>query len=168
MTESASHAPRGLEIAPDLLNRLMPMYLWLDPEGAIIARGSTLAKVLPDRALTGTSFFDLFRIRRPARAERMEDLRKLFDARLLLQLCAPPKTGFRGIAVPLGGGQGALVNLSSGIELTEAVERHGLNNADFPPTDLSIELLYFAEAKSAVMDQLHDLNRRLQKARLTA
>ncbi|TMV84795.1 GGDEF domain-containing protein, partial [Thioclava sp. BHET1] len=146
----------------------MSMYLWLDARGGVIRAGPTLCKILPEAGQQGISFFDLFRIRRPARVEGMAALSASFGKRLLLQMRDPPETGFRGIAVPLGGDQGALVNLSFGIELTDAVQRHGLRNADFSPTDLSVELLYLAEAKSAVMDQLHDLNRRLQKARLMA
>ena len=70
--------------------------------------------------------------------------------------------------MPLGPGQGMLVNLSFGIAVAEAVRDHALTDADFAVTDLAIELLYLHEAKSAVMDELNGLNLRLQAARAAA
>jgi diguanylate cyclase (GGDEF)-like protein len=61
-----------------------------------------------------------------------------------------------------------IVNLSFGIALSDAVGRHGLTDADFAPTDLAVEMLYLLEAKNSVMEELHNLNRRLHDARLRA
>ncbi len=65
-------------------------------------------------------------------------------------------------------GQGVLLNLSFGIGIIDAVRHHGLTNADFAATDLAIELLYLVEAKSAVMEELRQLNLRLQSAKTVA
>ncbi|MDZ4135091.1 MAG: GGDEF domain-containing protein, partial [Paracoccaceae bacterium] len=72
---------------------------------------------------------------------------------------------FRGIAQPLAAGGGVLINLSFGIDVITAVSAHKLTDADFTATDLAMELLYLVEAKSAVMDELRQLNLRLQGAR---
>jgi diguanylate cyclase (GGDEF)-like protein len=61
-----------------------------------------------------------------------------------------------------------MINLSFGIGVTEAVRRHGLTEVDFAPTDLTVEMLYLAEAKSAVVGELRDLNLRLQGAKIAA
>lgn len=149
------------------LARLMPMFLWVLPSGLIGAVGPTLRKLLPADPV-GLPFFDLFAICRPDAATGMADLLRLSGGRLYLQLRAPPGTGLRGIAVPLAPGQGALVNLSFGIEVADAVRVHDLTDSDFAPTDLTVEMLYLAEAKSAVMQELHQLNHRLQQAKAAA
>ena len=59
-------------------------------------------------------------------------------------------------------------NLSFGISVAEAVRHHNLTDGDFAPTDLAMELLYVVEAKTVVMDELHNLNRRLQGAKSEA
>jgi diguanylate cyclase (GGDEF)-like protein len=58
-----------------------------------------------------------------------------------------------------------LVNLSFGIGVIEAVVGHQLTDADFAATDLAMELLYLVEAKTAVTEELRQLNLRLQGAR---
>jgi len=63
---------------------------------------------------------------------------------------------------------GMLLNLSFGIGVTEAVRDYGLTSADFAPTDLTVEMLYLVEVKSAVMDELRKLNSRLQGAKVAA
>ena len=82
--------------------------------------------------------------------------------------CATARApGFRGLAVPLDGG-GVLINLSFGMTVVEAVRDHRLTDADFAPTDLAMELLYLVEAKTAVMQELRDMNRRLEGAKTAA
>jgi diguanylate cyclase (GGDEF)-like protein len=58
-----------------------------------------------------------------------------------------------------------LVNLSFGIDVIKAVATHHLTDADFAATDLAMELLYLVEAKTAVTDELRQMNLRLQGAR---
>ena len=48
------------------------------------------------------------------------------------------------------------------------MRRYSLTAAHFAPTDLTIELLYLVEAKSAVVGELRDLNLRLQGAKIAA
>ena len=69
---------------------------------------------------------------------------------------------------PLPCGGGAVINLSFGISILEAVRDYALTSADFSGTDLAIELLYLVEAKSAAMEASRSLNLRLQGAMLAA
>ncbi len=150
------------------LDRLMPMYLWLNDDGNIAGTGSTFRKLLPPELFQGQPFLDIFQIRRPRDVPGIAALSDLAGQRLHLTLRDGSETTFRGLVVPLAPGQGMLVNLSFGIEVSEAVRRHDLSDADFSPTDLTVEMLYLAEAKSAVMQELHNLNLRLHQAKLTA
>lgn len=151
----------------DALSRLMPLYLALDGAGRIIGLGPTLAKVLPDTAPLGQDFDALFDVRRPMRQGGATGLTSVAGERLHLALRHDPAVTFRGLAMPVAGG-GLLVNLSFGISVTEAVRRHALTDADFAPTDLTVEMLYLVEAKSAVVGELHNLNLRLQGAKIAA
>ncbi|MCW1932557.1 GGDEF domain-containing protein [Pararhodobacter zhoushanensis] len=85
-----------------------------------------------------------------------------------MTLRAPPGTRFKGVAVPLQGQRGALVNLSFGYAVRDAVRDHGLSATDFAATDLAIELLYLAEAKAAVMGEVTKMAARLKGAKARA
>lgn len=150
------------------IDQLMPMHLCLSPTGDIVSAGSTLAKLFPDTPLLATSLFDLFEIRRPSGIIDMPSLAAHAGQRLYLGLrgCALPP--MRGVALPRPKGQGMLINLSFGIAVIDAVRRHALTDADFAATDLTVELMYLVEAKSAVMVELRNLNLRLQGAKVAA
>ncbi len=128
---------------------------------------ANLFKLAGDQTIPGRPFFDAFEVRRPEGIEDLEGLLSHAGQRLHIALKAGDIPGFRGLAVALEGG-GALVNLSFGITVVDAVRDLELTDADFAPTDLAMELLYLVEAKSAVMDQLRDLNRRLEGAKSAA
>lgn len=83
--------------------------------------------------------------------------------------CAtPPKTEVKGLLVA-GPSEGqSIVNLSFGISVVDAVSDYSLNSADFAATDLTIEMLYLVEAKSAAMEASRKLNLRLQGAMIAA
>ena len=87
--------------------------------------------------------------------------------RLTISLVAHPSFTLRATAVDLGG-QDLLLNLSFGIHLPEAVRFFGLTEADFAASDLAMELLFLAEAKTAVLDELRALTQRLDAARREA
>lgn len=138
---------------------LMPMLLWLDAAGRIRAAGPTLARVIGDAA----TLHGAFAVQVPVGAASVADL--LAAPRLRLR--ATDGTVLRGLAVPDGAG-GALVNLSFGIGVVEAVRRYRLTEADFAPTELTVELLYLVEAKAAVTDELRQLAARIEGARVRA
>ncbi len=165
---SVAQPPKAVfEVPAEGLDRLMPMYLWLSPEGVVRGVGPTLRKVLREEP-RGRPLRELFQLRRPRDLNWQGDVLQLAGARLHLQLVSPPFTGFRGLATVLAGRQGLLINMSFGIGVAESVRVHDLTDADFAPTDLTVEMLYLGEAKSAVMQELHALNRRLQLAKATA
>ena len=161
-------ADAGIRLGQEALARLMPMHLCLSSDGIVTGCGPTLAKMLAGHRLVGQDFFELFVVRRPGGIQRVADLVRRAGQRLHLVCPAAPATGLRGLALPLAGDEGMLMNLSFGISVAEAVREHDLTDADFAPTDLAVELLYLIEAKTAVMNELRALNLRLEGARSAA
>jgi len=68
----------------------------------------------------------------------------------------------------LGRAGGAIVDLSFGIGVIEAVGQHELTSSDFAVTDLTVEMLDLVEAKSVVTDAWRKLNQRLEGAKARA
>ncbi|MGP3697500.1 diguanylate cyclase domain-containing protein [Rhodobacter sp. NSM] len=149
------------------LDLLMPMHIRLDAQGGIAGCGPTLRKLF-HRSPVRRSFFDLFEVRRPAGIETLAALAARTGMRLHLATRDGGGVSLRGVATPLHEGGGILLNLSFGITVLDAVRRHGLTDGDFAATDLTVELLYLVEAKTAVTEELHRLNRRLELARRAA
>ena len=158
--------PASCTLTREGVDALMPLHLQLDRQMRITHLGPTLGKLLGADAI-GRGFCELFTLRRPGHAATLSDL--LGAGRLRLELAAPPATTLRGLAVPLAGPDaGALVNLSFGHAVREAVRDHALSDTDFAVTDLAIELLYLSEAKTAVMGEIAKMTGRLQTARRRA
>lgn len=153
-----------------MLDTLCPMHVMVDPTGHIRHAGPTLAKVLGGAQLCGRRFFEMFELLRPAIAPTMVALCAASGQRLHLRLRDGSRSEVKGVLVPLPGGPaGALVvNLSFGLSVVAAVSRYDLTNADFAATDLTVEMLYLVEAKSAAMDASRKLNLRLQGAKIAA
>ncbi len=157
-----------LSLPPQALGRLMPLHLVIGPEGAILSAGPTIRKLCGASPM-GRGFFDLFEVRRPRALQSLPALRRRAGDRLAIAARGQTGLAFRGVAFEAGpGGANLLINLSFGIGVIDAVRRHGLTDADFAVTDLAMELLYLVEAKSAVMEELRDLNQRLQGAKRAA
>lgn len=157
---------KAMNIERPALNQLMPMHLWISEQGVIESAGSTLRKAFADATLEGAQFFDLFEVRRPGGISKIDDIRRRSGDRLqIVPVGGQEILGLRGIAVCLPDNAGVLVNLSFGIGVIEAVSAHHLTDADFAATDLAMELLYLVEAKTAVTEELRQLNLRLQGAR---
>lgn len=156
---------QAFELGAQALGQVMPLHLILDPACRIRGTGPTLTKLLGPGVL-GAPLETVFSTRVPARVENAGHL--LRSQRLLMNLRAPPGTGFKGVAVPLGGEGGVLVNLSFGYAVRDAVRDHSLSATDFAPTDLAIELLYLHEAKAAVMGEVTRMADRLQGAKARA
>lgn len=157
-------SPAQITLGTAALARLMPLFVMLDHLGRIIAIGPTLAKLLAGRAAVGCLFGQIFDLKSPAHADGVQVVP---GERLHLTFRHDPAVTFRALAMPAEDGA-VLVNLSFGIAVNEAVRRHGLTVADFAPTDLTVEMLYLVEAKSAVVGELRNLNLRLQGARIAA
>ncbi|MHC0054429.1 GGDEF domain-containing protein [Actibacterium sp. D379-3] len=157
-----------ISLSHQAVARLMPMHVWLTPCGRIRRTGPTLQKLRPRVLLTGRPFLDVFELRRPRSARSIEGLMRAGEARLQLAFRQPPCTSLKGLIIGLDDENGALINLSFGISVVEAVADYGLTVGDFAATDLTVEMLYLVEAKSAVMEESRKLNQRLQGARIAA
>jgi diguanylate cyclase (GGDEF)-like protein len=151
-----------------VLNTLCPMFVLLDTSGHIREVGPTLQKLRPYQPMQGQRFLELFELTRPRTISTFPGLLAASGAKLHLQLRDSPRTALKGAIVPLPDDQGAIINLSFGISVLDAVRDYALNGADFSATDLTIELLYLVEAKSAAMEASCSLNQRLQGAMIAA
>lgn len=151
-----------------MLDHLSPMSVILDETGHISHAGPTLQKLRPNQGLIGQRFLELVELNRPRAIRNMKELLARPNSTLHLQFRDAPRTALKGVLVPLPGGNGAVINLSFGISVLDAVGDYSLTSADFPATDLTIELLYLVEAKSAAMEASRKLNQRLQGAKIAA
>lgn len=150
-----------------LLRTLCPMFVLLDGDGTIRQAGPTLQKLRSDQPLPGRAFLDVFDLVRPRSITSFRDLMASEGVKLSVKFRDEPRTALKGLVSPLPAG-GAVINLSFGISILEAVRDYALTSADFSGTDLAIELLYLVEAKSAAMEASRSLNLRLQGAMLAA
>ncbi|OED47042.1 diguanylate cyclase domain-containing protein [Leisingera sp. S232] len=151
-----------------MANVICPMFVIVDNHGRIVSAGPTLKKLRPQLNWEGRRFFRVFDLSRPRSVRSVEDLARFAGSKLHLQFRDAPQTGLKGGCTPLPDGQGVFVNLSFGISVLEAVRDYDLTSADFSPTDLTIEMLYLVEAKSAAMEASRQLNLRLQGAKIAA
>ncbi len=151
-----------------MADKIAPMYVMLNAKGNIERVGPTLQKLRPDQDWRGQPFLDAFELRRPRSIRNMADLLRTSGVKLHMQFRDDPQTGLKGVLAPLPKGRGAFVNLSFGISVLDAVRDYDLTSADFSATDLTIEMLYLVEAKSAAMEASRQLNLRLQGAKIAA
>lgn len=151
-----------------VLDQLCPMYVLLDRTGHIRQVGPTLQKLHQGRSLAGQRFLEVFELTRPRDMRVFSDLVASSGVRLRLHFRDDPGPSLKGLVVPLPDRGGAIVNLSFGISVLEAVREYALTAADFAVTDLTVEMLYLVEAKSAAMEASRTLNQRLQGAMIAA
>jgi diguanylate cyclase (GGDEF)-like protein len=153
------------------LDTICPMHCLLDAQGRITHAGPTLQKLRPDQPMSGRRFLDLFDpIRAPAKGQN--DIQTLRAAagprtRLRLRFRDVPRTDLQGVILPHGLG-GAIVDLSFGISILDAVRDYALTNTDFAATDPTVEMLFLVEAKSAAMEASRKLTRQLHVAKVAA
>lgn len=151
-----------------LLETLCPMFVLVDEAGRITKVGPTLQKLRPEYPMVGERFLRIFELLRPRSVASITDMMAKPGRKLHLRFRDAPQTALKGLIAPIPGGSGAVVNLSFGISILDAVRDYDLTSADFSGTDLAIELLYLVEAKSAAMEASRSLNLRLQGAMLAA
>ena len=147
------------------LDVLCPMHVEVNAAGQIDHAGPTLAKLVPGD-LVGRRFLEVFELVRPRAVVSIADIRARPGLPLHMRLRDAHRTPVKCVAVPHG--DGALINISFGISIVEAVGDYSLTSRDFAPTDTTIEMLYLVEAKSAAMDESRNLNARLQGAKIAA
>lgn len=151
----------------DTLDVLCPMHVRLDKFGKITHAGPTVTKLYGDQTILGNRFLEAFELNRPHSITSMETLLAAAGKKLHLKKRLEPQTGLKGVLMPCNDG-GAIVNLSFGISILDAVQEYSLSASDFAATDLTIEMLYLVEAKSAAMEAHRKLNQRLQGAKIAA
>jgi diguanylate cyclase (GGDEF)-like protein len=152
---------RPNSIAPSL-DRLMPMHIRLDAAGKIAHVAPTLAKVIGPQSLVGTAFFDEFHV--AASTADMPCLDDLIHRPIRLLARRQPDIPMRGLALPNILGPGYLINLSFGVSVIAAIKKFDLNQSDFAPTDLAIEMMFLHEANQAAVAQWKNLASRLESA----
>ncbi|MFY0690671.1 MAG: GGDEF domain-containing protein [Paracoccaceae bacterium] len=150
------------------LDALMPLHLRVDAGGIITHVGPTMAKLHPERALTGMQFLDVFELRRPVNTPDFQTLWRHGCCGVKLRFRKGEQFGLKGLFTRLDGTSHGLVNLSLGISVLEAVRCHNLVAADFAPSDPTVDMLYLIEAKTAALEESKRLNQRLQGAKVAA
>lgn len=157
----------GPMLSPEGLTRLLPMHLWLGPDGGVWSAGATLLKLVPDlrRGVPGC----LSDARGDPGADVLARIRDAAgdETRLFLRVDARPELVLRGHAVPADN-ESVLLNLGFGIDVHRAIVAADLIASDFPPTDLVMEFLFLHEANRAVLAELARFNRQLASARRVA
>ncbi len=157
----------GICIDPEALDRIMPMHVLVGEGERILHSGPAWCKIARD-PIVGRRFFEVFEPRRALCGTGAVGRCANAGGKLHLRLRDAHRTQLTGIAVPLPDGAGMLVNLSFGISVIDAVGRYDLAGSDFAATDLTLEMLYLVEAKSAALEESGRLNRRLDGARQAA
>lgn len=150
-----------------MLDVLCPMHVIFGDSGEIVSVGPTAQKICSED-LQGRAFLDVFEIRKPRAIKTIGALCDRKGVRLSLRFRSPPFRQLQGVLVE-GPEEGQwIINLSFGISIVDAVREYHLTAADFAATDLTVEMLYLVEAKSAAMEASRQLNERLQTARVEA
>lgn len=181
----------------DVLSALMPMHLRISPTGHITSIGPTLAKLRPLEDMIGRRFLEVFEVKRPLHVLNFSDLLAHSRCQIRVIFRHGHRIGMKGLFVPLSSSHGspldrrdadltgegadvvrrkeddaqlsgALVNLSLGVNVVEAVQRYDLTSADFTPADPTVDMLYLIEAKSVALEESKRLNARLEGARVEA
>lgn len=160
--------PETLALRAEAFDKLIPMHLIVDCHGQIRHAGPTVIKMRTAGALLNRPFLDVFESDGPDWAAMLDGLTSLCEGRMHLTFREPPCTALKGEAILLEGGASVIVSLSFGMSVVEAVEEYGLTIGDFAATDLAVELLSLAEAKSAVTEELRKLSQRRQGARFVS
>lgn len=160
-----SHVCQRLSGALDIL---CPMHLCVSPTGHIRHVGPTLQKLRPDLTWSNMRFLEVFDLQRPRNITTMQQVLAINALKLHMKFRDRPRTTLQGIVVDMPQGDGAIINLSFGISILDAVGDYKLTSSDFAATDMAIEMLYLVEAKSAAMEASRTLNHRLQTAKIAA
>ncbi len=140
---------------------LCPLHVEMDGQGIIQHVGPTMAK-LRHESLIGLPFWHEFELIRPKKILTVRQVKDIAGQRLHLRFRNTPKTPLKGeVAVA---GEAIVCNLSFAFGLVDAVRNYGLTSGDFASTDLAIEMLYLMEAKSAALEEVLELTKRLRTA----
>ena len=157
----------GIGVDFGILDGLMPLHVVVGADFRIRHAGPTMRRLRPDAEWVGEDFREVFTIRRP-HGFCVGPGGRRDGVTLHVNLNGGARTPLKGALAYLPEGNGALINFGFGIGVVDAVRTYDLSASDFAPTDLTVEMLYLVEAKSAAMEESRDLNRRLQFAKRAA
>lgn len=149
---------------PNVLEQICPMHVVVSSKGHIENVGPTLQKLRPDIDFCGQRFLEVFDVQRPRGVQRFGELVERATRQIKLTLRDHPRTSMKGMICLDGANSRVIINLSFGLSVLDALDVYDLTNNDFAPTDLTVEMLYLIEAKSAAMDATRKLNHRLKIA----
>ncbi len=147
-----------------LLDKTSPFHIAVDQAGKMIHTGPTLAKIGFDTPLIGSDLLSFIEILRPDIDPSFEALHAAAGKKLHMRFRDDPGVRLKGVFCPLDGSDVAILDLSFGIGIVDAVRQYGLISRDFSHTDLAVEMLYLVEAKTAVVGEVNKLNDKLQTA----
>ncbi len=168
MTVAQSSESRPISLDLSGLGRLMPLHIALDPNGAIAHIGPTLERIVGSADVVGTPMEDIISVMRPRAVKTVDALIGLEGTRVKLRLDPVPDLVWTAMVIGRPAAGGAFLNLSFGPSILDAVARFDLTLYDFAPTDLTAELLFLMEAKSAAFRLSTELNNRLEGAKRKA
>lgn len=157
----------GHEDISSVLDVICPMHVVLNSTGQVVHAGPTLVRIWGDDPV-GARFLEMFEVVRPRNVTKMAGLLAAEGQKLHLKKRAEPRTAFKAVLMPFRPLNGAILNLSFGISIMDGVRDYALTSTDFAATDLTMEMLYLIEAKSAAMEASRKLNLRLQGAMIAA
>ncbi|MEM9524894.1 MAG: GGDEF domain-containing protein [Pseudomonadota bacterium] len=166
MTKPRNTDEIGLDGAA--LDLLMPMHILVGASGRVLRAGRTLDKLCAPDRLADRPVQDVLDVRRPGRITGIADLLTLSGSSIRLALKGIPGQRFKGTVVPLPADAGALVDLSFGFTVVNAVRRYGLTVSDFAVTGLTAEMLYLSEVSEAAYREMACLAERLHDSKVAA
>jgi len=163
-----------ISVCVESLDLVMPMHLLIDENARICHAGPTISKILGIDA-TDRFFFSLFEMRRPRYVTSMQHVRSHEGYKGYMRLRDKYQTPMIGTVTVLRSHELVLLNLlnlSFGYSVVDAVGRYNLAGSDFAATDLTVEMLYLVEAKSAALEasteQAHRLHDEKEEAQVEA
>ena len=159
---------RVIGLSGGMLDALMPMHLWVGPEGRVVQAGPTLAKMARRDTLAGRPVTEVIALCRPAQSATLSALRTRVGQRVGLALTNAPDLPLRGAVAGMPDAAGVILDISLGLSFARAVAEFGLTLTDFSPCDQTIELLYLHEANASTMALSRHLTGRLEAARADA
>lgn len=172
--ESEATDDRIVSLSAKALGCLLPLHVLVLADGRVRGAGPAIRKLFPARTVNNKMLFSLFDLRAPERLVSCDQLPGVVGRKLQVSpmVCdreeCDHRLRMRGVLVPLSEDQGFLLNLSFGSDIMQAVRILQLTEADFAATDMTMELLYLAEANAAVMAETRALGARLNQARVQA
>ena len=158
----------GITLSGEALDLLMPMHAVLDENGVVRHAGPSLLRLAGSRVVLGKSVFEVFEVHRPKGLSSFNGIMDHAGRRMHLSFCEDRAVHLRGVAVPRPEGSGAVLNLSLALSELTDLGGAGLTCTDFSATDMTVDMLYLIEAKSAAMAESRRLIERLNGAKIAA